>query len=155
MQSVSKIFGVLMVLMSTIHVWAQTTSVTISGVVTDKKDKAAIPYVNVVLKTEKDSVFVTGVVTNEEGRFTITDINSNSYYLEVYYIGYLKTRQSVFVGTLSQFLQLPVVELEPESKSLSEVVVTSKQEDVSNKMDKKSYSVENNLSQNGGSVLQA
>lgn len=155
MQSVSKIFGVLMVLMSTIHVWAQTTSVTISGVVTDKKDKAAIPYVNVVLKTEKDSVFVTGVVTNDEGRFTFTDIKPNSYYLEVSYIGYLKTRQSVFVGTLSQFLQLPVVELEFESKSLSEVVVTSKQEDVSNKMDKKSYSVENNLSQNGGSVLQA
>lgn len=155
MQTVNRIFGVLVVLMSTINVWAQSTAVTISGVVTNKKDKAPLSYVNVVLKTEKDSVFVTGVVTNEEGRFTFTDIKPNSYYIEVSYIGYLKTQQSVFVGTLSSFLQLSVVELESESKSLSEVVITSKQEDVSNKMDKKSYSVENNLSQSGGSVLQA
>ena len=36
----------------------------------DKNDKSALPYVNVVLKTEKDSVLVTGTVTDEEGRFT-------------------------------------------------------------------------------------
>jgi hypothetical protein len=37
------------------------------------------------LKTEKDSSFVSGTVTNEEGRFTLSKIKSGNYYLEVSY----------------------------------------------------------------------
>lgn len=45
------------------------TNVTISGIVKDKNSKANLPFVNVVLKTEKDSSFISGAVSNEEGRF--------------------------------------------------------------------------------------
>gem|GEM_PF-5765795 len=61
--------------------FAQTTSVTLSGIVKSKNDKSALPYVNVVLKTEKDSVLVTGTVTDEEGRFTLSGIKPNNYFL--------------------------------------------------------------------------
>ena len=50
---------------------AQTSSITVSGVVNDQKTNAAIPYVNVILKSEQDSAFVTGTVTDEAGRFTL------------------------------------------------------------------------------------
>ncbi|HPH23488.1 MAG TPA: hypothetical protein PLW32_06370, partial [Chitinophagaceae bacterium] len=43
---------------------AQNTVVTISGIVKSKVDKNILPYVNIVLKTEKDSAFVTGTVSN-------------------------------------------------------------------------------------------
>ena len=64
------------------------TNVTISGIVKDKNSKANLPFVNVVLKTEKDSSFISGAVSNEEGRFSISKIKSGNYYLEVSYIGY-------------------------------------------------------------------
>jgi len=134
--------------------FAQTTSVTVSGIVKDKGDKSVLPFVNVVLKTEMDSAFITGVVTNEEGRFTLTGIKPNSYYLEVSYVGYAVKRQSLFVGTLSAFLEVSAIEMETDVKTLSEVVVTGQQDEVSGKMDKKTYSVEDNVSQSGGSVLQ-
>ena len=47
------------------------TSVSVSGIVKDKNTKIILPYVNIVLKNQKDSVFISGTVTNEDGRFYI------------------------------------------------------------------------------------
>jgi len=133
---------------------AQTLSVTISGMIKGKADKTALPFVNIVLKTEKDSAFVTGTVSNEEGRFTLANIKSGNYVLQFSYTGFASKSQPVLVGTLSSFLDLGTIELQQDAKQLQEVIVSSKQDDVSNKMDKKTYSVGANISQNGGSVLQ-
>ncbi|MFZ1825408.1 MAG: TonB-dependent receptor [Chitinophagales bacterium] len=134
---------------------AQTKLITVSGTIKDKAAKAALPFVNVILKTEKDTVFVTGTVSNEEGRFTLSNIKPDNYFLEVSYVGYKTKRQSLFVGTLSEFLEVPTIDLEEDTKTLSEVVVSAKQDEISGKMDKKVFSVEDNISQSGGSVLQS
>ncbi|MEZ4884082.1 MAG: carboxypeptidase-like regulatory domain-containing protein [Chitinophagales bacterium] len=53
-------------------VFAQNSEM-ISGIVKDKTN-TGMPYANVLLKTEKDSVFVVGVAPNEEGRFSFDNI---------------------------------------------------------------------------------
>jgi outer membrane receptor protein involved in Fe transport len=131
------------------------TSVSISGSVKDRKTKEALPYVTVTLKNSKDGSLFQGTVTNEEGRFTLSNIKSGNYYTEVTFIGYKSFMQNVYVGTLSQYLDLGILELEEDAKVLNEVEVTAKQEEVSGKMDKKSYTLENNATQSGGTVLQA
>ncbi len=133
---------------------AQTPAVTLSGLIKSKADKTALPFVNIILKTEKDSTFVTGTVSNEEGRFTLANIKSGSYILQCSYTGFEMRSQPVLIGSLSPFLDLGTIELQQDAKQLQEVVVTSKQDDVSDKMDKKTYSVAANISQSGGSVLQ-
>lgn len=140
---------------STVFSYGQISSVTVSGVVKDKINKVPLPFVNIVLKTELDSVFVTGTVTNEEGRFSLTGVKPNNYYLEITYIGYVTHRKSLYVGSLSEFLNVPNIELQEETKTLNEVVVTGKVDNVNEKMDKKTFSVKDNISQSGGSVLQA
>lgn len=148
----SLIFSLLVFTVSMLQ--AQTSAVTVSGMIKGKADKTALPFVNIVLKTEKDSAFVTGTVSNEEGRFTLTNIKSGNYVLEFSYTGFASKSQPVLVGTISSFLDLGTIELQQDAKQLQEVVVSSKQDDVSNKMDKKTYSVASNISQSGGSVLQ-
>lgn len=133
---------------------AQTTTVTLSGLIKNKTDKAVLPFVNIVLKKEKDSAFVTGTVTNEEGRFTLANIKPGLYTLQSSYTGFYSKSQAVLIGSLSSFLDLGTIELQQDAKQLQEVLVTSPQEDVSNKMDKKTYAVAANISQSGGSVLQ-
>ncbi len=133
---------------------AQVSTVTLSGVVKDKVSKMPLPYVNVVLKTAKDSVFIFGTITNDEGRFAIANVKPNNYYLEVSFISYITWRQTVFVGSLSEFLDVATIELEENATILNEVVISAKQDDVSETMDKKTYAVEDNISQSGGSVLQ-
>lgn len=135
--------------------FGQSKSVTISGLLKDKKTKASISFANVVIKAATDSSFVTGAISNEEGRFTITQVKPGNYYIEFFFVGYATGIQALYVGSLSDFLDIGVMELEVDAKLLGEVVITEKQDEVSGKMDKKTFSVEDNISQGGGSVLQA
>ena len=145
---------VILVTFLTSNAFSQNKGVTISGLIKDKANKSALSYVNVVLKTEKDSAFVTGTVSNEEGRFTLTNIKPNNYYFEITFMGYVTKRQSIYVGSLAEFLDVSSIELEQDIKTIAEVVVSAKQDAVGSKMDKKSFKLEDNISQSGGSVLQ-
>ena len=145
---------IVFITLSVSNSFAQNKSVTVSGTIKDKTAKTVLPFVNVILKTEKDSAFTTGSVTNEEGRFTLSNIKPDNYFLEISFIGYTTKKQTLFVGTLSEFLEVPAIELEESTTTLSEVIVTDKQDEVSGKMDKKTFDVEDNISQSGGSVLQ-
>lgn len=131
------------------------TNVTISGMVKDKNSKTYLPYVNVVLISEKDSSFVSGTITNEEGRFSVSNIESGNYLLEISIIGFKTTQLSLFVGNLSKYLDIKTIELEEKSIELQEVLVVGKTAKISEEMDKKTFSLQENISQNGGSVLQA
>ncbi len=134
--------------------FSQIPSVTLSGIVKDKNTQSVLPFVTLVLKTAKDSVFVTGTVSDEEGRFTLAGVRPNNYVLQASYIGYQARKQALFVGSLSEFLDVATVELQPQAQTLQEVVITGQADEVSSKMDKKTYSVGANISQGGGSVLQ-
>lgn len=133
---------------------AQNKYVTISGIVKDKTDKSIFPFANVVLKTERDSVFVTGTITNEDGRFVLNNIKPNTYYLEISFVGYSTRRQPLFIGSLSDYLEVAPIELEQQTTALQEVIIKGAQDDVNGKMDKKTFSVADNLTHSGGSILQ-
>jgi outer membrane receptor protein involved in Fe transport len=145
----------LFLLLITAVAQAQSVKVTLSGLVKDATSKAALAFVNITLKTAKDSAFVAGTITREDGRFQLPDIASGNYLLLVSYVGYSAKIQPVLIGQLSNFLDLGAIELAPEAKSLGEVTVTAKQEAVSSKMDKKTFNLADNISQTGGSALEA
>ena len=65
---------ILLLALSLSNVFAQSGLVTVSGMLKDKTTKVHLSYVNVVLKTEIDSAFTTGTVTDDEGRFTLSNI---------------------------------------------------------------------------------
>lgn len=146
---------VLFLICSASSAYAQTTSVTISGLVKDKITKTGLPFVGVVIKKSNDSVFVTGTVTNEEGHFSMTGIKPGQYYWEISYVGYITQTQPLFVGSLSEYLNVDQIELQEKIATLNEVVVTGKTDQVNDRMDKKTFSIQDNISQSGGSVLQA
>lgn len=130
-------------------------TVTVSGAIKDNK-KLPIPYSSAVLKAAKDSAFVSGTVSNEQGQFVISGVKSGNYILELSMIGFKPVRESLTVGVLSSFLDLGTIQMQEEGKMLNEVQVTSGPQDgVSSRMDKKTFTLANNATQIGGSVLQA
>lgn len=141
-------------LLNTTILSAQISKVTLSGIVKDSKNKSPLAFVNVALRKAADSSFVAGTITNEEGLFNFVDSKPGNYFLQYSYTGYVLKNQSVLVGTLSPFLNIGTVELQEDAKQLQEVVVSSKADNVSNGMDKKSYTVASLISQSGGSALQ-
>ncbi len=134
---------------------AQYTSITLTGSVKDKQDKSPLAYVNVVLKNEADSAFVAGAISEEDGRFTITGVAPNRYLVQLSYMGYQSQQLSVFVGSLTDVIELGSIEMAANSEQLGEVEITARQDDVKGGMEKKSFAVENNIAQSGGSILEA
>ena len=105
----------------------QDKSVTISGSVKDQASKAALPYVNVVLKTETDSAFVTGTLTHEDGRFTLSKISPGNYIVEFSFVGYRTEKIPLYVGILSDFLDMTTIELVEDTHLLNDIVITATQ----------------------------
>jgi len=136
-------------------VFGQETKVKLSGKIKDKASQEALSYVNIVLKTSTDSIFVTGAISDESGFFTLSDVKPGIYELEASFIGFETVRSEVYVGSSSPFLNLGEVEMAMAFQELSAVEVLGQLEAVSTKMDKKSYDLGQNISQSGGSVLQA
>ncbi len=140
----------------TVNISAQTNKVTISGIIKSSADKGPLSYANVAVKKLPDSSFVTGTIATEDGHFSIADLNDGEYLLQVSYAGYQTTFKNFLAGKLSRFLDLGVIELSLEENRLNEVVIAGKHDDgLGSRMDKKSYSITDNISQGGGSVLQA
>lgn len=155
MQKKNLIFLIIIFMQSISFSFAQVTTVTISGNVKNHTDKTAISYANVVVKNDMDKSFVAGTVTNEEGRFSIENINPGNYHLEISLLDFETKEQRLFIGGLSAFLDIPVIELIEQSTVLQGITIMAKVSDISNKLDKKTYLVTDNISQSGGSVLQS
>jgi outer membrane receptor protein involved in Fe transport len=130
-------------------------NITISGTVKEKNSQNTIAYASVVLKSKRDNTFVIGTATNEEGLFTIGALKSGNYFLEIYTIGYITYKEPIYIGTLSKFIDLKTIALIEDIASLKEIIIDTKKDEISAKMDKKTYSLKDNISQSGGSVLQA
>jgi outer membrane receptor protein involved in Fe transport len=140
---------------STVLAQTPANGVTLFGKVQDAESKAALPYLALHLQTEKDSAFVEGRLTNEAGEFTFSGLKKGVYELVVRSIGYQPIRQRVLIGELSSFLDLGALLMIRQPQTLGEVAVTATADAVSGAMDKKTFTVADNVSQSGGSVLQA
>lgn len=134
---------------------SQNNTATISGVVKNAADKSAAGFANVVLKNEKDSSFVTGAITLEDGRFTLADVKPGTYLLQITFSGFFVHQQKVIIGSLNQYYDLGIIELKQNNVTLNEITINGKPQAVSEKMDKKSFAMADNVAQSGGSVLQA
>ncbi|WP_257621365.1 TonB-dependent receptor domain-containing protein [Chryseobacterium sp. NKUCC03_KSP] len=160
LKMLKKIVFLLLILISVSFIKAQVSNVMVSGIVKDKQDKNDLAYTNIILKKASDETFVAGTITNEEGRFSLEGIKPDNYHLEISISGYNSQNQDLFIGSLSGFIEVPIIELESSSSTketkIEEVVLTSsKKNEIIDKMDKKTYSVADNISQRGGSILQS
>lgn len=129
--------------------------VTLSGRIEDAQTKTGIPYLQLQLLTEHDSAFVAGRLTSETGAFSFSGLKKGAYVLAARSIGYRPIRQRVLVGELSAFLDVGTLSMVREAQTIAGVAVTAEADAVSATMEKKTFTVADNISQSGGSVLQA
>ena len=139
-------------LLSSQYSYSQGDAV-ISGRVFDKTTQEPLPYATVTLNNRADSKLVTGILTNDMGRFTISGVPQGEYYLNCSYVGYRQQKVEILVGTLNKTFDAGRIELELETSSLGEVVVSEEKDFVSSGIDRKSFDIGGNISQAGGSIL--
>ncbi len=136
--------------------WSQSTAVTLSGNIRDARSKTALAFANITLHIVSDSNFISGTITNDKGYFSLAGAKNNTdYFVKVTSAGYQLKVVPVIVGQLSNFLDIGSILLDADEKQLDGIVISGNQEAVSAKMDKKTFNLAENISQAGGSVLEA
>ncbi|MEL7532394.1 MAG: hypothetical protein AAFN10_13835 [Bacteroidota bacterium] len=102
-----------------------------------------------------DSVLRAGLLTDGEGRCSFQGIPQGEYLLVLSYIGFENLFQPVLVGSLNQYYDLGKLMLKASAKQLDEVLIEGQQGTVATSMDKKSFNIDDNISQSGSSALDA
>jgi len=134
--------------------WAQNR-ISVSGIVRNKQSLEVIPYARIIISNLKESEQPIGGISNEEGRFVFTEILPGNYKIAITYIGMAPYQDTLFLGELSPFLDLGYLELTEETLQIKDIEIIGTQDAISGKMDKKTYDISSNLTQSGGTVLQA
>ena len=94
--------------------------------------KQPVEFANVVLRNN-DSVFVTGGITDDKGRFNMNNLRRGAYKLQISCLGY-ETR-TLELKDFTKNIDLGRIEIDTTSIALNEVVVTGA--NVINKVDRK------------------
>lgn len=92
----------------------------VTGKVIDKEQEP-MPQASVSLLAVRDSSMVTGIATDNDGKFRITDVRAGKYILQASYVGYANTYKNITVGNST--LNVGDVVLEESAEMLGEVSV--------------------------------
>ena len=129
---------------------------TITGTITEYETNETIPYATVALYSKTDSSLITGVITNEDGVFSLEKISQGTYYLKISFMGYQDyTIDPLILNASEKTVDLGTIQLKPNIEALSEVVVTSKAKAIRNTVDKQIISVSSNQLATGGTAVDA
>jgi outer membrane receptor protein involved in Fe transport len=127
----------------------------INGVVMDKTSQRPVEYANVVLYKAKDSSMVDGTVTDVNGSYTLEKIAFGKYYLEFDFIGFRKEISGeIMITPRNQSHTVDTAYLEQAAQNIEGVEVTGERVDVEYKVDKKVINVGQDVSAQGGSVVE-
>lgn len=129
--------------------------VSISGGVFDNLNDLPLAYASVSVYTSSEGILVSGAVSNQEGRFILRGIDQGDYKVHVAYIGYETLLQEIHIGELNKIFDLGRMKLVPESQNLEQVTISVRKEITDPDLGKKTYNMDDLLSQSGGSVLDA
>ena len=156
MKTTIKILLAACIYLTTIQGYSTETKCTISGSVIEQQSNYAIPYATVALYSKNDESLITGVITDDNGIFTIDRISQGSYFLKISFMGYKDyVIDPLELNTSETTINLGVIVLEQNYEALEEVVVKSKTKAIRNTVDKQVLSVSSNLTAIGGTAVDA
>ena len=120
----------------------------ITGKVIEAGSNMALEYATIVLKNTKTNA-ISGGITDMEGKFSISAPKA-TYEISVKFISF--NSKTYPAKTITSDLDLGVIKLSENSKSLDEVVIVAEKTTVDIRLDKKVFNIGKDLSIRGGNA---
>ena len=131
-------------------VCAEANSVVNGKVIVEKK--IPIEGAQIMLLSQKDSLFVKGTSSDKNGVFTFKQVRAGQYLIQVSMLGYKREVRKAFVEAGKSVTLAPFF-LEVEAKNLQAVVVTGKRPAIEMMADKTVVNLEASVFNSGGSAF--
>jgi len=127
-------------------------SVNIKGKVVEGSTQLPLEFVNVVLYQVGSTLPLVGVATDKNGIFNIITDVKGKYLIRISMIGYQPIEKQINIDKSS--IDLGIISLKEETKFLSEVEVVAQGFQMKFDIDKKVFSVDQNIASAGGSATE-
>ena len=112
---------ILIILFTGISIHLNAQNLKLTGTIRDKQNQTPVIGAIVLLKEAKDTTIQYSALTNNNGYFVVDGLKSQSYKLTIQNISYGKIYRVVTIN--NQNLNLGIINMEPQSEVLKEVVV--------------------------------
>jgi iron complex outermembrane receptor protein len=142
-------------LLSSDVLFAQSAKQTkVSGSLLDEQGKP-LDYATVSLLKAQDSSIVKGTLSGQAGDYLFDHVISGSYIIRATVVGYQKVASKPFTITEGSLnVIIPALQMNPGSKSLATVTVTSSKPLIERKIDRTVMNVENSVLAAGNTALE-
>lgn len=128
----------------------------ISGKVIDETTKMPVEYASIAVYSVKDSSLITGTVSDIDGNFKISGLNTGEYYIQVNFVGFEKKETDrINISNRRLTVNVGEIALKPVSVEIDGVVVAAERSRVEYKIDKKVINVDKDLTAKGGTAATA
>ncbi len=126
-------------------VYMQAFGQSLKGKVVDEKSEA-LAGASCVIYSLPDSAYVSGIVTDHDGAFSVPSVQADDWFLKVSYLGYrpFSVTKSSCIETVMSCSPLNIV-LYPENSELNEVTVTAERPQLTMNGEVLSYNVKDIL----------
>lgn len=129
-----------------INITCSLNAQSLKGQIIDE-NKEALSYINIALYQAKDSLFVSGTISDQKGAFFINNIKQGNYNLVVSSIGYQAHHANMQIHD-NEVLNIGALILKQENITLNEVIVTAKQNPLSVKQGRYTLNVSKSVLKN-------
>lgn len=124
----------------------------ISGVIIDGEEKEPLSFANITVTKPGETTVIKGCSTDENGKFTITDLKEGDYVVNISFVGYLSDTRKVSITKKSSRHDIGRIVLKSDSKMLKELVVSDQRSQMSFEIDKRVFTVDQSIASTGGSA---
>ena len=130
----------------------------VHGTVLDQDEQAPLPFASIVLISARDSSVLAGVMSDDQGRFDMTEVEVGRVWLEVRFPGYETTRLGPQLlsprppGLLNW--QVGTVAIKADITALEEAVVVEQASVMEMRVDRKIFHVGSDLTSRGSNTTE-
>ncbi|GAB3221069.1 TonB-dependent receptor [Algoriphagus aestuariicola] len=134
--------------------WARLafTQSQISGRIQDQSTQKGIEYASIVLFSQKDSVFIDGTISDQEGKFSFENSSPGRYYIIASFMGFGPASSGGFELSRNQKLDLGVISLSSSAQDLQAIEVQGQRITTEFRPEKQSFSADNFEAAQGGAA---
>lgn len=127
---------------------------TISGIIIDEETNTPLPYSSVSLFNQRDSTLVTGAISDDDGKFTITEVPIGLFFLKIQFIGYQTERiDSIRITPQNRNIKLETINILPNTTDFQDVEIEGKKDVFRTEIDKRIFDVTDNVLAEGGTAV--
>ena len=130
-------------------------AITISGKIVDETTREGIPFATITLTANDHPEMITGSITDGEGQFILSLAQRGDFIVNCSYLGYQPMAIPLLVGQKNDRYDLGKILFKAVAEQLEAVTVSAQRAIVEAGLDKKSFALQDQIAQSGGSVLDA